>query len=249
MRRKTGSGLPEGKRGMGQMHRLSTRNSAGPPWLAQFPALAKIKDEAWMAAVANAKHRTLPRRSAVFHEHDFRDSFILVLAGKIRVFTNSPAGREIILYTVGPGEVCLFNAFSLLDEQRGWPASGTTEGDIDVVIIDEPHFRNAFDESTAFRNYVCGQIAAQVRRLLTLFVQMAFKRLDVRLAELLCEMMAEHGVKLRVTHHDLSIRIGSPREVVTRMLKDFERRGWIHRRRGCIEVVDPETLAEFCKTA
>lgn len=202
-----------------------------------------------MAAVANAKHRTLPRRSAVFHEHDFRDSFILVLAGKIRVFTNSPAGREIILYTVGPGEVCLFNAFSLLDEQRGWPASGTTEGDIDVVIIDEPHFRNAFDESTAFRNYVCGQIAAQVRRLLTLFVQMAFKRLDVRLAELLCEMMAEHGVKLRVTHHDLSIRIGSPREVVTRMLKDFERRGWIHRRRGCIEVVDPETLAEFCKTA
>ena len=201
-----------------------------------------------MAAIASAKHRTLPRRSAIFHEHDLRDSFILVLAGKIRVLTNSQTGREIILYTVGPGEVCLFNAFSLLHEQRGWPASGTTEGNIDVIIIDEPHFRTAFDESTAFRNYVCGQIASQVRRLLTLFVQMAFKRLDVRLAELLCEMVAEHGAKLRVTHHDLSIRIGSPREVVTRMLKDFERRGWIHRHRGCIEVLKPDTLTAFCKT-
>lgn len=236
------------------MQNTSYRGTAAPTvfnkrlsWLADFPPLGAIHDSAWIAAAESAREVVMPRRSAAFHESQLRENFVLVRSGKIRVVAHSEAGREIVLYTVKAGEVCLFNAFWLLGQENVWPATGTIDREMRVVLIEKAHFKAAFDHSSGFRNYVCGQIASQVHRLLSLFVGIAFRRLDSRLAELLCDMVAEQGQTLKVTHQELSVRLGSPREVVTRMLKEFEARGWLRRRRGCIDVLDLGALANFCR--
>ena len=227
--------------------KLADYSGPEPAWLRHFPALAAIGDHAWVSAILNAKERTLRRGTSVSREPDFRDGFVMLLSGRIRVFTHSAAGREIVLYRVGPGDICLFNALSRLGSPPAWSALAITEEEVHLIAIDAKHFERAFAESGAFRNFVCTQVATHVSYLVRLLEQIAFRRLDVRLAELLCELARKQGPVLLVTHHELATQLGSPREVVTRILKDMEQRGWLRRSRGQIEVALSSDIVAFCE--
>jgi CRP/FNR family transcriptional regulator len=77
-----------------------------------------------------------------------------------------------------------------------------------------------------------------------LIEEVAFKRIDVRLAQFINKYQDSHGL-LQKTHYDLSVELGSAREVISRQLKEFEKKGWIKLSRGKIQVCDKQTLAQF----
>ena len=85
------------------------------------------------------------------------------------------------------------------------------------------------------------------KRITDLFLmidEVAFQRLDVRLADKLIELSDGHGV-IETTHQKLSVELGTAREVISRQLQEFQRRGWIEQARGRVSVLDKVQLKKL----
>jgi CRP/FNR family transcriptional regulator len=108
-------------------------------------------------------------------------------------------------------------------------------------VIPKARFDEALQRSPVFRRFVFSSFAKRVSGFITLLEEVAFARMDCRLAQHLFDRAADDGVA-RCTHHTLAAEFGTAREVVSRMLKEFERKGWVKLGRGRIQIIDREAL-------
>lgn len=211
-----------------------------------FPALATIDDAGWRRALCNAKLHTCRRGASILRDPTCHANLLIVVRGHLRILTHSAAGREVLLYRVAPGGVCLFNVFSRLLGHAVAPATALAEDDLEVAVVDGTKFQDALYRSQALAHYIFGLMAVQAENLVHLVRNIAFQRLDIRLAALLVELSNNDRIMLAITHGELAARLGSPREVIGRTLKDFEARGWLLRRRGVLEILNPNAMRHFC---
>lgn len=159
-----------------------------------------------------------------------------ILGGAIRVIKPAANGRELPLYRVLPGESCIISSGCLLGHQD-YAARGVTEGETRLMLLPAP----LFDQLLAcppFRQFVFQLFAERMADLMTLVEEVAFRRLDQRLAALLLG----HGRLLRRTHQQLADELGSVREMVSRLLKGFAEQGLVRLGREQIEILDAEGL-------
>jgi len=214
-------------------------------WLTHFPELAKISDIAWTEAVKAASVRAIPRGTVLFRPGDPCMSFVLVLAGTVRVYIPGESGREILLYRVEPGEICVLTLSSMLGGIT-YSAEGVTETDAQLVAIPPQQFEHALTASLAFRRFIFSMIGRRLGEIMLLLEEITFKRLDIRLAHWLARAAGDSGDQpLHKTHQDIAAALGSSREVISRLLKEFERNGWIRLNRGNIEVLSRTELERF----
>jgi CRP/FNR family transcriptional regulator len=211
-----------------------------PEWLNHFPALSAIDDEAWVAAVEEAMPLTVPAGEAVFREGDRCSNFLLVLDGAVRVQKLSENGREIVLYRVEEGQSCILTTACMLGGKE-YNAEAFTETEVHAVALPYSAFQKALHGSHGFREFVFGAYSERVTELLMLIDSISFGRIDQRLAAHLLEQ-ADSDDELRLTHQDLARELGTAREVVSRMLKEFERRGMVQLGRGRITLHDRAAL-------
>lgn len=214
-------------------------------WLTRFPELAKISDSAWTETVKAASVRTIPRGTVLFRPGDPCMSFVLVLAGTVRVHIPGESGREIVLYRVESGEICVLTLSNMLGGIT-YSAEGVTETDAQLVVIPSQPFEHALTASPAFRRYIFSMIGRRLGEMMLLLEEITFKRLDIRLAQLLARAAGENENRpLHKTHQELAALLGSSREVISRLLKEFERNGWVRLNRGNIEVLSRTALEHF----
>jgi CRP/FNR family transcriptional regulator, anaerobic regulatory protein len=191
-----------------------------------------------------ASHVGLRTGDVFYQEGDVGESFAMVGRGDIRVFKTSGSGREISLYHVQDGEPCLVNMLCVF---LGRPAmaSARVEAPTDAVVIPASTFRDWVRSEDAVRNFVFATMATRFVDVMTLVEEVAFRKMDVRLAELLLRRFSHKGVPIRVaeaTHEELAAELGTVREVVSRLLKEFERTGMVSVARGRLELRDGEQL-------
>lgn len=115
-----------------------------------------------------------------------------------------------------------------------YPARGVVESDLVAVAIDRGLFTRLVEEFEPLRTFVFTLFAARLATLMRLVEDMAFRRVDQRLAGLLLS----RGPELHTTHEELATELGTAREVVSRILKSFEREGAVQLGRGSVTVVD-----------
>ncbi len=209
-------------------------------WLSQFPALLSIGDPAWLEALASVRLVTIPEGVTLFNEGESCSSYLLVLDGSVRVQKISESGREIVLYRVEAGQSCVLTTACLLADER-YHAEAVTESAVTAAALPCGAFRRALDLSPGFRQFVFASYGSRVADLLTLIDAVAFGRMDERLADRLLELGGAAG-ETRATHQALARELGTAREVVSRLLKEFERRGWVRLHRGRIELCDCAAL-------
>ncbi len=161
----------------------------------------------------------------------------LVLEGSVRVSCLSDSGREIVLYRVRPGETCTITVSCLVSE-RTFSARGTVEEDTAGLFVPSATFRRLLRESNPFRDFVLGIFTARIDHLMELVNQVAFNKLDERIAARLLDL----GPVLQMTHQELADEVGSTREMVSRILESFADRGLVTLGRRRIEVQNPEAL-------
>jgi CRP/FNR family transcriptional regulator len=202
-----------------------------------YPAIAELEASLRDAVLAeHASVTSVPAGGVLFEEGSPCRGFPLVLAGEIRVARGTPHGRSIELYRVTPGELCVASTSCLFGHGL-LSAHGVTTQPTDLVVLDAA----GFDRWTAlepFRRFVFGTFADRIADLMTLAEAVAFQRLDQRLAGALLG----HGAVMQVTHQALADELGTVREIVTRLLKRFERQGWVRMGRERIEIVDAAAL-------
>lgn len=194
-----------------------------------------------LAGVLRAEQGTLPRMrvpagTQVFAPGQPCAGFPLVLSGSIRVVKRSASGRELPLYRVGPGDTCIVSSGCLLG-QEDYNASGVAETDTELALIPRARFEALLAEP-AFRGFVFRLFAERMAELMALVEEVAFRRLDQRLAA----RLLGRGPVLRLTHQQLADELGSVREIVSRLLKGFAEQGCIRLGREQIEILDPAAL-------
>lgn len=170
--------------------------------------------------------------------------FALVGSGRLRVFKSAESGREITLYMVGPGECCLLNA-SCITSGAPIPATAQAETAMEVALIPGELFREWLGRDAALRATVFDLLATHLARIMALVEEVAFKRMDRRLAEYLLAAPSEgagSAPAILATHEQIAVHLGSAREVVSRLLKEFERMGGVRLGRGRVEVANREVL-------
>ncbi len=214
---------------------------------ALFPTLAKL-DQDSATLLGNAGRRVnVPRGTVLFRAGDRCHTFLMVLDGAVRVQMASETGREIVLYRVGRGETCIVTTACLLTD-KPYSAEAVAETDIDAVALADGPFHDLVARSAAFRDFVFASFGNRLTGMMMLIEEVAFGRVDLRLARFLADRRDETG-GLDTTHQALAVELGTAREVVSRQLKEFERRGFVSLSRGRIQVLDAAALLALDKCA
>lgn len=199
--------------------------------VAAYPALNDFAD-----ALGTLPVHRVPASTVLFREQDDCPGFPLIVEGEARIVRSSSHGRELELYRVQAGDICLVSAASLFAQQR-LTARGVTTQDTQLVLLPPPLFRQALAHE-GFRDFVLGLFAQRMADLTSLIESVAFQRLDRRLAGTLLG----HGRQVHKTHQALADELGTVREMVTRLLHRFEREGMVALSRECITIQDSTAL-------
>jgi len=204
---------------------------------ALYPALSELPSRLYDEVLTQQlSHIEVPAGQLLFEEGTPCRGFPMVLAGEIRVARGTPNGRSLELYRVTPGELCVAST-SCLFGQASLVAHGITTSATELVVLSPEAFQR-WTEHLPFRRYVFGIFADRLADLMALAEAVAFQRLDQRLAAALLG----HGNSVLRTHQSLADELGTVREIVTRLLKRFERAGWINLGRERIELLNPQAL-------
>ena len=166
----------------------------------------------------------------------------LILNGSARVYKLGENGREITLYRIGTGKSCILTA-SCIVSHNPFPAYAICEEDLDVVLIPAGALHRWIAESSAWRDYVFGLVAQRMADIISLVEEVVFSRVDRRIASyLLKRHLANNQPIIQATHQEIASDLGTSREVVSRILKDFEVKNLIKVSRGSIELLDMKEL-------
>lgn len=201
-----------------------------------YPVLEELPAPLRERLVGEAQAMTIPAGTVLFDELQPCQGFPFVLNGSIRVVKLAANGRELPLYKVLPGESCIITSSCLLGHAE-YNARGITESETSLVLLP----RTLFDDllgTNAFRDFVFHLFSERIAELMQLIEEVAFRKLDQRLANLLLGK----GRQLHTTHQHLADELGSVREMVSRLLKGFADQGWVRLGREQIEVIDPTAL-------
>ncbi|MDR3371902.1 Crp/Fnr family transcriptional regulator [Rhodoferax sp.] len=200
-----------------------------------YPSLKEVQPSlADVSAVLQPM--TVPADTVLFSENAACQGFPLVLDGEIKVSRHSGDGRSLELYRVVPGELCLVSSASLFRPQP-LSAFGITTRPSTFLLV-RPDLFKRWIETPAFRNDVLGLFAERMSDLTALVDAVAFHKLDRRLAAALLG----RGQQLNITHQALADELGTVREIVTRLLRRFEREGWVALGREQITIVNSAAL-------
>lgn len=207
-----------------------------------YPALASVEPSLPALGAALAP-MTVPAGTMLFDANAACMGFPLVLEGEVQVSRRSGDGRSLELYRVVPGELCLASSASLFRSQP-LSATGTTTKPTTLLLI-PPALFGQWLETPGFRNAVLGLFAERMADLTGLIDAVAFQRLDQRLAGALLG----RGPELALTHQELADELGTVREMVSRLLRRFEREGWVELARERIHIRDSAALRALAAAA
>jgi CRP/FNR family transcriptional regulator len=206
--------------------------------LERFPVFGQLPAAQLERLLAEAPLLRVPAGAVLFDASQPCRGFPLVLEGAVGVSMNASSGREILLYRVDPGQGCIMSGGCLLGHSD-YSARGIAEENVTLLSIPPALFHELLLESEPFRRFVFGMYGERLAEVMELVEEVAFRKLDERLAQLLIH----RGPVIEATHQKLADELGSVREIVSRLLRSFEDRGWVKLERERITVLDPKSLA------
>ena len=203
---------------------------------ALYPVLDALPPALRADVDAQARTLSVPAGTVLFDERQPCQGFPFILTGGIRVFKPHMNGRELPLYRVLPGESCIITSSCLLGH-RDYNARGVAEGETTLMLLPRALFDPLLDQP-AFRDFVFQLFSERIADLMQLVEEVAFRKLDQRLAGLLLGK----GKLVHATHQQLADELGSVREIVSRLLKGFAAQRLVKLGREQIEILDPGGL-------
>lgn len=182
-----------------------------------------------LAAIAqHAIVRNVPARTVVLTEGERSDSLYLILYGKVKVYVTDDRGSEVILNIQGPGDC--FGEMALVDDAPR-SASVMTMEDCRFSIISRPAFKECLSKNPEIALNLIRYLSQRVRTMSENFKALALHDVHGRVAHMLRQLARSRGDQLVIepkpTQQVIANMIGASREMVSRVLNEFERHGYI----------------------
>mgnify|MGYP001827996494 FL=1 len=204
---------------------------------AAFAVLDRLEPEALDRVRTGGQEVQMASGNWLFRLGDRCEGFGFVIDGCVKVSISSETGREMVLYRVRPGESCTVTVSCLIND-RPYPAEGITEGPLVALSIPRGLFNDLIGTSVVFRKFVLEIFSTRINSLMELVNEVAFNKLDQRLASRLIEL----GPVVTMTHQELAGELGTSREMVSRLLENFADQGLVTLGRKRIEIEDPRLI-------
>lgn len=208
-----------------------------------FPTLRSDR-ESEMLIQSNGVVRHVKQGDVLYRDGDECTHLPLVISGELLLTKHAESGRAITLYRVEDGESCILSTLSILNAEL-FPAEATSRSSSTLLLVPAEVLRRLIDRDSGWRQFVFSTYHRRLSGLIALIEEVVFGRLDLRLAELILELGGKQGSVLETTHQELAEELGSSREVVSRLLKEWERQGLVELRRGAVTIRDPVSLKKI----
>jgi len=206
-----------------------------------FPFLRDATEELKSQISEHALYTEIPKGEFILVEGDECKHFVMVLSGMARVYKTSESGREITLYRLRKGDTCILTASCALSD-RNFPAVAVAEEDVEAVLIPSQIFQDWVNRFDLWRNHVFTLLSESLSEMMSTLEEVAFRRMDLRIAEFLVRSSESNNLNIDARHQDIAMELGSSREVVSRILKNFEYEKLIELKRGSILILDRDQL-------
>jgi len=214
-------------------------------WLDRFAGLARLEPPVRDLLLSRSAIVAAPAGSVIFGPGKSPENMLFLLDGVVRVQQVSESGHDIVLYRITAGESCVLTTACLL-AYDDYAAEGIAETDVQAAAIPRDVFDELVAQSKSFRNFVFAAFSKRITDLFLMIDEVAFQRLDVRLADRLLKLSGGADT-VATTHQKLAVELGTAREVVSRQLQEFQRRGWIRQARGAVTLQDRAGLLQLAQ--
>ena len=215
-------------------------------WIEKFEGLNQLPEDLKDELIAGSGIVEMKAGDVVFSPGQSADNLLLLLKGTVRVQQKSETGREVFLYRVHAGDSCVLTTACMLAFED-YAADGIAESDIRAVAIPRRTFDDLVGRSALFRQFVFRAYSRRLTDLFTLIDDIVFQRMDVRLAARLLDLA--DGDIVHATHQHLANELGTAREVISRTLAEFQRRGWVELARGEVRLTGRSGLERLARSA
>lgn len=174
----------------------------------------------------------------LMQENSFIRSIPLLLSGSIKVFRESPDGKEILLYYLQPGDSCVSSLLGGLTNDTS-KVKAIVEERSEVLLIPVADSNQWVKTYSEWWEFILRLYNKRFEELLNIVNNIAFSKVDERLLALLKRKQSLHANQneIQVTHQQLAEELGTAREVVSRLLKQLEREGRIRLGRNRITFI------------
>ena len=186
------------------------------------------------------------KKGAVLHSGSMDcTGLLLVRQGQLRAYILSDEGREITLYRLFDRDICLFSASCMMRSIQ-FEIVIEAEKDTELWVIPPDVYQGIMEASATLSNFTNEIMASRFSEVMWLMEQVMWRSFDKRLAGfLLEESTLEETASLKITHETIANHLGTAREVVTRMLRYFQREGMVKLARGTVDLTDIEKLKQL----
>ena len=199
-----------------------------------MPFFNKLNKEQQQWFVDNSIYTTIKTTNSNYMSEKECTGLIIVVNGSLRAFLDSPEGKEITLYKLLQGDTCIFTA-SCIFNNINFNVNVEAIEDTEVIILPSNYLDFLSKNNIDFQEYLLQLTQSKMSDVMYIVEQILFTSFDKRLKEYLLEFNVPI---IEITHNTIAKDLGTAREVVSRMLKHFEKEGMIKTSRGIIEIVD-----------
>lgn len=190
----------------------------------------------------NIKTTSYKKGENIYSGIDDCKGILLIKEGRLRVYILSEEGREVTLYHLDKGEVCILSS-SCIIKNITFDVYIDAEIDCDLLVISSTVFSKMASQNIYIENFMYKDAMARFSDVMWAIEHILFMRFDQRLAMFLLDEVAKNETDIIMLTQDLIAKnMGSAREVVSRMLKHFTNEGLVQLFRGGVKVVDKKRL-------
>lgn len=206
-----------------------------------FPFWEKISDRDRQYICQNSYEVTYPKGKNI-HDGGECSGVILVRSGSLRLYMMSEEGKDITLYRLHKGDLCMLSASCVL-EAVTFDVFVDAENDSECCVVSGPAFAAVSERNPDIRIFALETAVARFSDVMWVMQQILFMSMDKRLAIFLSDESARTGSDtIALTHGQIALYMGSAREVVSRMLKYFAGEGIVEVSRGGVKILDKKRL-------
>lgn len=211
----------------------------------QYPFWNKLSTSDQAAFIQNSSVRTYEKGQFIHSSMGQCMGMLLVESGQLRVYIQSENGKEITLYRLDEGETCTLSSSCIMQEIT-FDVFITATQDSTLIVTNSSYLNQLASENIYVENYLYKQTTEKFSNVMWSMQQILFLSFDQRLAGYLYdEMLKTRSNVLVLTHDEIAKNLGSAREVVSRMLKYFQKEGIVTIERGKIIIDDKAKLTKL----
>ncbi|MEM8780176.1 MAG: Crp/Fnr family transcriptional regulator [Cyanobacteria bacterium P01_G01_bin.49] len=212
-----------------------------------FPFWKKLDTKTQKDFLSQGQYISLSVGEFICLEGDICHHLPLVISGSVRVYKIGENGREITLYHLVQGDSCILTA-SCIISQKIFPAFAITETEVEAFVIPANTLREWVTHNPIWQEYLFGLLSQRLANVIEIIDEVAFRRMDCRIASYLLKNADSNLKTVWITHEAIAQELGSSREVVSRILKTFERQGLLSLSRGKIELKNLARIRDLAKS-